>query len=71
MNIPIAFALGEKVSINELACKGTVVGIYASLDSVSYKVRYFHEFSAKEIFLYENEISKSQERQKVIGFKVV
>jgi len=52
------FDIGDGADIIELERPGRVVAIYIDSGGPSYKIRYFHEGSAKEVYFYADEIKK-------------
>ena len=58
MNYQFAFEIFEKVKIQELEQTGIVICIFIDSSLVQYKVRYFHNGEAKEIYFLERELKK-------------
>jgi hypothetical protein len=52
------FALMDRVKIIELDAKGLVIAIFIDPMGMVYKVRYFHNGEAKEVYFYEFELRK-------------
>ena len=48
----------DKVKIIELGVKGVVTSVWFDFGSLQFKVRYFWQGKAEEIYFYENELEK-------------
>ncbi len=58
------FKLKDKVKLPEIVHKdlnGIVIAVFIGDTGMQYKVRYFWQSDAKEIYFYENELTKSGE----------
>lgn len=56
--ITIAFKLTQRVQIVELNIIGTVTGIFVGFQCNEYRVRYFDNAEAKEVYFLENELKE-------------
>lgn len=57
MIIETKFELGEKVAVKEINKTGKVMAFFYATQ-IEYKVRYFDGGDPRELFFYEDEISK-------------
>lgn len=56
------FKLKDKVIIKELDWKGRIRAIFISEEGTQYKVRYFYEGSAKEIYFFADELEIQKDK---------
>jgi len=69
--IECEFPFKSCVLITELGLSGIVVAVLWDRDGVLYKVRYFHEKSAKEVYFFFEEltaVTSEDGTPKMIGF---
>lgn len=57
MNIKTKFDMHQSVKIPELSCKGRIRCISIDSDGLQYRVRYFDQAEAKDVWFYEGEIA--------------
>lgn len=50
------FNIKDKVSIKQLDWDGIILAIFIGETGIQYKVRYFYNGDAKEIYFYEEEL---------------
>lgn len=55
------FNLKDKVKIIDLDWKGIIIAIFIGDLGVQYKVRYFYNGEAKEVYFFEDELEKVEE----------
>ena len=56
MNISTKFNIKDNVYIVELERKGKILAIHINEEGISYKVRYFDNASAKEVYFFADEL---------------
>ena len=60
------FNIHDKVDILELGVNGVVVNIWIGIDQVAqYKVRYFWQGKAEEVYFYDWELISPQQERKI------
>lgn len=57
----LAFAITEKVRIKELNRPGIVIAVYYDRSAITYKVRYFDDAAAEEVYFYAEELESITE----------
>jgi hypothetical protein len=57
--VTIHYAVTERVKIKELDRPGVVIGVFMDGSKIQYRVRYFYQGEAKEVYFYDWEIESS------------
>lgn len=56
MNVELRFSLNQRVYIKELSRTGIINGIFIGFQGIEYRVRYFDNAEAKEVYFYDFEL---------------
>jgi len=69
IKINFEYKLKDKIRINDINTKGIIVGHYNGESGVQYQVAYFLDGTRKTIYLYPEEISKTDGTED-LGFNI-